>query len=82
MPSEHGIVLMSEHPDGSIEILQADPEIRVADEFIEQAPHRDPYISFGDGIMTIHAINGSVSYGLHSHDLQRAWWKGTRSDAV
>jgi hypothetical protein len=70
-------VLMSVHPDGSIEILDAPEEILVADEFLEAA--RDEYISHGDGIMTIHASNGDVSYGLHSYDLQTMCWKGTRS---
>jgi hypothetical protein len=62
--------------DGSIDIIDAPDEILVADRFLAEV--RPPYADYGDGILTIHARNGDVSYGLHHHDPFRCQWQGTR----
>ena len=68
-------MIVSESPDGSIHILEAPEEILVADRFL--AEHGDCY-SYGDGILTVHATNGDVSYGLHHYDPVRQVWQGPR----
>lgn len=64
----------------ALEVVQADPLIEVADQVLE---HADPrLLSVGDGIMTIHARNGEVSYGLREYDDLRETWLGVRSDVA
>jgi hypothetical protein len=79
---EHGAgcLLLSQKRDGGITILHADPEIQVTEEFLYavRAGYCKPEITLGDGILTVQALNGTVSYGLHSFDLLRNWWAGTR----
>jgi len=73
------VMLMAMTPDGqTVDILDAPQEIIVADRFL--AEHVDGrYASYGDGILTIHASNGDVSYGLHHYDPYRREWRGTRA---
>lgn len=79
--------LRQHYPNGPLEpsvlyINRADPVIWVAEEIIDSisrgAAHHD--VSYGDGILTIRASNGTVSYGLGPHDSARLWRKGIRSD--
>jgi hypothetical protein len=72
------VVVVSQGPDGrTVEILDAPDEILVAEAFLEEL---DPQLaSYGDGILTIHARSGDVSYGLHHHDPFRREWRGTRA---
>jgi hypothetical protein len=75
--------------DGCIEIVEAPQEIEVADNFLEElrpAPFeirdsegKQSGFTLGDGILTIHAANGTVSYGLYSHDVRTSMWRGRRS---
>jgi hypothetical protein len=74
------VVLMSDYPDGSIEILDAPEEILVADAFLADMESHPAY-SYGDGILTVHACNGDLSYGLHDYDSARRVWHGTRAGA-
>jgi hypothetical protein len=81
-----GECLLRAHGDGCLELVRADDEIEVADEFLAQLAPGDIRdgdgktvgFSLGDGILTVHATNGTVSYGLHSHDDLRMTWRGTR----
>jgi hypothetical protein len=73
------VLLMSEYPDANIEILEAPAEILVADAFLANMDAHPSY-SYGDGILTVHARNGDLSYGLHHYDSLRRVWRGTRSD--
>jgi hypothetical protein len=60
-----------------LRIEQADEHIRIAHELLEQVNHPD--VSYGDGILTIRAINGTVSYGVGALDLESMTHEGTRS---
>jgi len=64
--------------DGELHLLQADPIIEVADELLGNLDGRRA--SYADGIFTIHALNGEVSYGLRDYDDIRETWVGVRSD--
>jgi hypothetical protein len=61
-----------------LRILRADPEIHVADEFIARISGV-PELTFGDGILTVCASNGTVSYGLCEYDTPCMWWRGVRA---
>jgi len=75
------LVLYSQGPSGeTVEIQEAPPEILVADEFLVEIEHH-PSFSYGDGILTVHASNGDITYGLHHHDPYRRIWHATRSGA-
>ena len=54
--------------DRHLEIVRADERVRIADEVLAAAKDH-PDVSYGDGILTIHAINGTVSYGIGPYDL-------------
>jgi hypothetical protein len=71
------VMIVSHYPDGGIDILDAPEEIVVAERFLSYC--MPPYASYGDGILTVHARNGDVSYGLHHYDPLRRQWRGTRS---
>jgi len=60
-----------------LRIVQADERIRVAAEVLENLAHPD--VSYGDGILTIRAINGTVSYGIGPYDLLTHTHEATRS---
>jgi len=66
-------------PGGSFEILQADDDIEIDDIMLEI--ELVPEVTYGDGILTIHAANRTVSYGLSHHDPVRQIWHGHRSGA-
>jgi hypothetical protein len=66
------------HADGTLEVLQADPYIEVTDQLLDSLDGERA--SYGDGILTIHAARGDVSYGLRDHDDIRETWLGVRSD--
>jgi hypothetical protein len=56
----------------SVEILEADPVVEFADEFLEALRAQDRMdVSVGDGILTIRGINRTVSYGLAERNLLR-----------
>jgi hypothetical protein len=73
------VLSFAHHPaDGSIALLQADPCIEIEDRLLDVL---DPAIAtVGDGIVTFHASNGTVSYGLRDYDDIREIWIGVRSD--
>ena len=60
-------------------IDQADEHIRIADRLLADIDHPD--VSYGDGILTIRAINGTVSYGLGRYDPRTMTHEATRSGA-
>jgi len=64
-------------PHGSLRVLRADERIRIADALLENIDHPD--VSYGDGILTIRAINGTVSYGVGPLDLVSMTHEGVRS---
>ena len=64
-------------PHGSLRVLRADERIRIAEEVLENIDHPD--VSYGDGILTIRAINGTVSYGVGPLDLLTLTREGIRS---
>ena len=78
--------------DGCLEIITAPQEIEVADSFladlcpppfeIRDGEGKPSGFTLGDGILTILAVNGTVSYGLHSYDSRTGKWRGTRSGEV
>ena len=77
------MVVLSQGPNGEIEILEAPDHILVADLFIEEIElGRHPCYSYGDGILTVHATNGDLSYGLHHYDNLRRIWHATRATTV
>lgn len=80
MGSITGEVRLRCFDDGSLEVLRADPEVEIAQEALEQleAWADRERVSLGDGILTIRARNGTVSYGLHDYDLLSMVWRGTR----
>ena len=61
----------------SVTIVQADPVIEIADRVL--AGSHPWELSVGDGIVTVHARNGDVSYGLRKYDARRHTWLGVRS---
>jgi hypothetical protein len=75
------LVIYATTPRGeTVEIRDAPPEILVADEFLAEIGCH-PSFSFGDGILTVHAVSGDVTYGPHHHDPYRRIWHATRSGA-
>ena len=63
-----------------IRIVQADERIRIAQEFLDGLDAElHPDVSYGDGILTIRAINGTVSYGVGSYDLLSHTREGVKS---
>ena len=61
----------------SLRIDQADEHIRVSAQLLEDIDHPD--VSYGDGILTIRAINGTVSYGIGRYDPLTMTYEATRS---
>lgn len=61
----------------SVTIVQADPVIEIADRVL--AGMHPWELTVGDGIVTVHARNGDVSYGLCKYDELRRTWLGVRS---
>jgi len=64
-------------PHRRFRIVQADERIRIAHHLLEQIDHPD--VSYGDGILTIRGINGTVSYGVGPLDLGSMTHEGIRS---
>lgn len=61
-------------------IDQADEHIRVSAALLENIDHPD--VSYGDGILTIRAINGTVSYGIGPLDPLTMTHEATRSGCL
>ena len=70
-------------PWGELYIERADPVIYVCEELLDAVrEHLHPDMSYGDGILTIRAVNGTVSYGLGPLDLLCLWRRGVRSGPI
>ena len=68
---------------GELYIERADPVIYVCEELLDAVrEHLHPDMSYGDGILTIRAVNGTVSYGLGPLDLLCLWRRGVRSGPI
>jgi hypothetical protein len=65
---------------GHLEILQADDRVRIAHEVLEHIERPD--VTYGDGILTIRAINGTISYGIGPLDLESMTHEAVRSSSV
>ena len=79
-PSEIGecrVEIITSGDEQYVRIVRADPRIYVSDHVLELLDER--FGHFGDGILTIHGIDGDVSYGLSHYDLYRRQFLGTRS---
>ena len=61
-----------------LEIVRADERVRIADEVLAGA-NEHPDVSYGDGILTIRAINGTVSHGIGPYDLLTNTYEAVRS---
>ena len=64
---------------GNLKILRADERIRISHWFLEDVADLHPDVSYGDGILTIRASNGTVSYGIGPPDPFTNTHEGTRS---
>jgi hypothetical protein len=64
--------------DGLV-IRHAPDEIEVSDHFLERWVGLRDGVTLGDGILTVRATNGTVSYGLDNHDSDRHVWHGVKS---
>ena len=55
---------------GDLWIIEADERIRISEEVLQdaQGDNRHPDLNYGDGIFTIRARNGTVSYGVGRAD--------------
>lgn len=62
-----------------LEIVHADEHVRIADEVLKAAADRHPDMSYGDGILTITAINGTISYGIGPLDLLTLTYEAWRA---
>lgn len=60
-----------------LKIVRADERVRIAQELLDGDLHPD--VSYGDGILTIRAINGTVSYGVGPYDLLTHTREGVKS---
>jgi hypothetical protein len=62
---EPGSLVVRKQQDWTLLIERADPVIWVSTELLEHfsRPHVE-HVSYGDGILTIRAVNGTVSYGV------------------
>ena len=59
------------------------PEILIADALLQQALSGDaPFASYGDGIFTMHAMDGDVSFGVCGFDARTNVWSARRSGGV
>ena len=61
-----------------LEIVQADERVLIADEVLKAADSH-PDVTLGDGILTIKALNGTVSYGIGKYDLLTNAYEAMRS---
>lgn len=78
-----GVLVVERAEDGSLTIIAAPDEIHVADEFLASCEKWGvPEVTYGDGIFTVRAKNGTVSYGLCDYDLLCCWWRGVKSGAT
>lgn len=69
---------LTEYPE--IYVLSAPPRIRLADELVQAWERGEqPHVSYGDGIVTFHAKNGDVTYGLLEHNDVGRYWVAVRA---
>lgn len=64
--------------DDYIVVERADRHVLVSDAVLAECDER--FAHFGDGIFTIHARDGDVSYGLSHYNPLTRTWLGTRGD--
>lgn len=76
--SDNGDMTVKQHPDGTVEVLNADDEITVAAEFIDAPDLVGDAFTFDGDVLTVTAENGTYRYRVHGLDEIRQHYRATR----